>query len=332
MQAYTSPRRTLGFFGDNRLIIWCLGVVVVAAILLTGYFYNRHDIRIYADGKQVNLVMRGGTVTDALKKAKINVGEKDLVEPPLGTVLKQGQKIQITRMLQFTLTADGKETDYWATPGTVRHALKNRNIALNPGDVVTPGLEKALASGDRIEIVRFTEKYINQPVKIPFSVERRNDNSKERGYKKTVQEGKTGLIQRTVKVTMKNGKEVKREVVGEKVVSQPVNRVVAVGTMRVKVVSRGENIRFSRVIVMNASAYSHTGHRTSSGIYPYRGAVAVDPKVIPLGTRIYVEGYGYAKALDVGGAIKGNKIDLFFDSNQQANRWGRRSVKVYILN
>ncbi|HWI54253.1 MAG TPA: 3D domain-containing protein, partial [Desulfobacteria bacterium] len=100
----------------------------------------------------------------------------------------------------------------------------------------------------------------------------------------------------------------------------------------VKVVSRGERISFSRSIVMNSSAYSHTGHRTASGVYPYRGAVAVDPRVIPLGTRLYIEGYGYAKALDVGSSIKGNRIDLFFDTTQQANRWGRRSVKVYIIN
>jgi 3D (Asp-Asp-Asp) domain-containing protein len=82
---------------------------------------------------------------------------------------------------------------------------------------------------------------------------------------------------------------------------------------------------------MNASAYSHTGRNTASGIYPYKGAVAVDPRVIPIGTRLYIEGYGYAKALDVGSAVKGNKIDLFFETESQARRWGRRPVKVYVL-
>ncbi len=331
MQAYTSPRRTFGFFGDSRLIIWCLGVVVAAAIILTGYYYNRHNISIHADGKEVNLVMRGGTVADALKKAQIAVGEKDIVDPPLRTVLKQDQTVNITRMIKFTLLADGKESELWVTPGSVGNALKSLKIALNPGDQVIPGLETNLTPGENIEIIRFTEKTINQPVKVPFKVERKNDSSKERGYKKVIQEGQNGLIQRTVKITLKNGKEVKREVIGEKVVREPVNKVVAVGTMRVKVVSRGENIRFSRSLVMNASAYSHTGNRTKSGVYPYKGAVAVDPAVIPLGTRLYVDGYGYAKALDVGSAIKGNKIDLFFETTKQAYAWGRRSVKVYIL-
>ncbi|HWI54097.1 MAG TPA: 3D domain-containing protein [Desulfobacteria bacterium] len=332
MQAYTSPGRTLGFFGDNRLIIWCLGVVVAAAIILTGYNYNRHNISIYADGKEVKLIMRGGTVADALKKAKIAVSEKDIIKPSMATALKQDQKINITRMIRFTVLADGKELEYWAKPGSVRQALTSLNLALNPGDAVAPGLETKLTPGQNVEITRFAERIITQPIKIPFKVERRDDSSKERGYNKVVQEGHSGLLQRTVKITLKNGEEVKREVIGEEIVSEPVNKIVAVGTMRVKVVSRGKSIRFSRSLIMNSSAYSHTGNRTASGVYPHRGAVAVDPRVIPLGTRLYVEGYGYAKALDIGSAIDGNRIDLFFDTTQQAYRWGRRSVKVYIIN
>ena len=59
--------------------------------------------------------------------------------------------------------------------------------------------------------------------------------------------------------------------------------------------------------------------------------IAVDPRVIPLGTRLYVDGYGYGRALDVGGAIKGNRIDVFLPSEAECRRWGVRTVKVYIL-
>lgn len=76
----------------------------------------------------------------------------------------------------------------------------------------------------------------------------------------------------------------------------------------------------------SADGITATGHRAQKGI------AAVDPRVIPLGTLLYVEGYGYARALDVGGAIKGNKIDLCFDHVPQAMRWGRRNVRVHILN
>ncbi|MFT8872201.1 MAG: peptidoglycan-binding protein [Sporolactobacillus sp.] len=94
-----------------------------------------------------------------------------------------------------------------------------------------------------------------------------------------------------------------------------------------------------REFYANSTAY--TAHcngcsgTTATGINliqnPDAKVVAVDPSVIPLGTKLYVEGYGYAVAADTGGAIKGQKIDLFFNSNADALQWGRRTVKVQIL-
>ncbi len=88
-------------------------------------------------------------------------------------------------------------------------------------------------------------------------------------------------------------------------------------------------------MVMEATAYAGDGI-TASGNGTNRNpngysTIAVDPRVIPLGSRVYVEGYGYAIAHDTGGDIKGNRIDLFMNSEAECNSWGRRSVKVYIL-
>ncbi len=93
--------------------------------------------------------------------------------------------------------------------------------------------------------------------------------------------------------------------------------------------------RYSRVMQMEATAY--TTEDPGCGLYTARGSrlrkglVAVDPRVIPLGTRLYVVGYGYALADDTGGAIKGNKIDLAYESRAEAFKFGRRMVTVYIL-
>jgi 3D (Asp-Asp-Asp) domain-containing protein len=87
----------------------------------------------------------------------------------------------------------------------------------------------------------------------------------------------------------------------------------------------------SRELVVTATAYTHTGDATASGIYPYVGGVAVDPTVIPLGARLYIEGYGPARAIDTGGLIHGQRIDLFFDSESECRAWGRKQVKVYCL-
>jgi len=328
MQSYTSPGR---FVGGSRLILWCLGVVVAAGLVLTGFNYNRYEISVFADGKQTQLVIKGGTVADALDKANVVLGQKDIVEPSLKTQLTDKLSVKVTRMLRVTLTADGSTDDYWVLPGTVGQALKKLNVSLDSGDQVTPYSTKTLNPGDEIEVVRLSSRFVEESEKIPFRTERRDDHSVERGVTSIVRQGKEGLSQKTIKITLRNGKEISREVVGEKVVRQPVNKIVAVGTVSTKLVSRDDTIRFSKSLRVSATAYTHTGNNTASGIYPYKGAVAVDPRVIPMGTKLYIEGYGYGKALDVGSAIKGNKIDLFFETKAEAIRWGRRAVKIYIL-
>ncbi len=328
MQAYTSPGR---FLEDRRIILWCLGVVVAAGLILTGFFYNRNEIRIYADGKEIDLIMRGGTVADAIRKARLPVGENDIVEPPEQTVIKDDIKILITRRINVTVVADGKTVEELVPVGTVEQALKNLKIALNPGDQVIPELGKRISAGEIIEVFRFREESVTETVKIPFKVERRSDRSMEKGRTRIVREGREGLLQRTVKITLKNGKVISREVIAEKTLRTPVNKVVAIGTVNVKTVSRGGTIRFSRVLTVTATAYTHTGRRTAAGVYPYRGIVAVDPGVIPLGTKVYIDGYGYATAMDIGSAIRGNKIDVFMDTEKEARKWGRRSVRLYIL-
>jgi len=85
-----------------------------------------------------------------------------------------------------------------------------------------------------------------------------------------------------------------------------------------------------RQFTVGSTAYCLRGY-TASGTYVGPGTVAVDPRVIPLGTRLYVSGYGYATARDTGGAIRGNKIDVWFPSLGQCYQWGYRNVTVTIL-
>ncbi len=100
--------------------------------------------------------------------------------------------------------------------------------------------------------------------------------------------------------------------------------------------SRGGTFR-GRVVMMVATAYCPRrccGSRfgvTASGRQAEYGIAAVDPRIIPLGTALYVDGYGFAIAADVGSAIKGNRIDLCFPTHREATHFGRRSVRVLIL-
>lgn len=115
------------------------------------------------------------------------------------------------------------------------------------------------------------------------------------------------------------------------------------GTASYSLASRGDLSRYTKVYTMSATGYDpcmictgKTNGVTASGIQAVKGVVAVDPKVIPLGSRVYVETaggeyiYGTAIAGDTGGAIKGNKIDLCFGSHEEALSFGRRTVNVYV--
>lgn len=92
-------------------------------------------------------------------------------------------------------------------------------------------------------------------------------------------------------------------------------------------VSRGAE----RILTMEATAYTWTGNRTASGTWPAVGTVATDPEVIPLGTKIWVEGYGEAIAADTGGLVKGNIIDLYFPTESECWEFGRRQVEVRVV-
>jgi len=170
---------------------------------------------------------------------------------------------------------------------------------------------------------------------IPYPTLRKSSSELRSGSSKTVRAGMNGEKKVTYKVTYKDGVEIRRETVSTKTIKNPVPEVIAVGN-RSALASRGY-LSGRKMVVMSATGYSPDpsenggSSRTSTGLKIGHGVVAVDPRFIPLGTRLYIEGYGYAVAGDTGGAIKGNRIDLGHDTSSASNRFGRKKVKVYIL-
>jgi len=151
------------------------------------------------------------------------------------------------------------------------------------------------------------------------------------------QEGKPGAIIRTYQVSYEDGKPHKKQVKEER--QDPVPTVFYMGKAgNGWQPSRGDFIRH-RVLTMSATAYDPSPEtigpgatgRTRMGYVATRGMVAVDPRVIPLGSLVFVEGYGIALACDTGGAIKGNRIDLCYASKSVADAFGRKKVRVHIL-
>lgn len=236
----------------------------------------------------------------------------------------------LTGEVPVTFLVDGKTLNIRTQSENVQEFLDSQGIQLGPLDQVYPALTTLLQRDMKIRVVRVSVKTVYHENPLPFITERIANPEMPQGFARKAKEGKQGLERETWQIRYEDGKEVSRSCVGKEVLREPIPALVQYGTL--SVVSRGgQNIHFSKAYDMVATGYTHTGYNTASGIPPSPGVAAVDPRVIPLGTRLYVEGYGKVTALDTGGAIKGNRIDLFYETEQQALQWGVRNTKVYVL-
>lgn len=247
------------------------------------------------------------------------------------TVAAQAGKLPA---IKITLIADGSEWEYVTYKRTVKDVIHESGIALGPKDRVIPSLSSSIKQGSRIRVVRIKEEVITKNDPIPFKTITKFDNKSTARSQVVVTKGQPGERQVKTMVTYKDGVKIHTKTISSKVIKAPVNEVVVISKSAFLASRSGMKIPHMR---MKATAYDPslggTGKsgRTATGLRAGHGVVAVDPRVIPLGTKLYVEGYGFCIAGDTGGSIKGNRIDLGFNTYGEAKRFGRRTVTVYIL-
>ncbi|WP_277999047.1 ubiquitin-like domain-containing protein [Moorella sulfitireducens] len=288
------------------------------------------QVTLQVDGQEIEARTFAGQVGQFLNEQQVTLGLEDVVEPALDAPVIKGMVITVKRAVPVKIVADGQEREIWTPPVTVAEVLAKSGLTLQSQDRVTPDLAATVKAGDIIKITRVTYKTETVKREIDYRVERRPDREIEKGITRLVQKGQKGIQEETYRIIYEDGQETGRELVATRVVKEPVPEIIAAGTL--DTASRGgQSFRFERVIYAVATAYTHTGKLTATGVYPRVGTIAVDPSVIPLGTRLYVEGYGFGVAQDVGSAIKGNRIDVFLDTEAATIRWGVRRVKVYVL-
>jgi 3D (Asp-Asp-Asp) domain-containing protein len=157
-----------------------------------------------------------------------------------------------------------------------------------------------------------------------------------KGETQLISEGNDGVVKQTLLQHTVNGEVTSSELLDYEVVSFPVNDQYYLGVGGVITASDGTDYTYSYYMDVEATAYSYSaGSHTATGEPVGSGIIAVDPDVIPLHTSVYVTGnygdYGVCNAEDVGGSIKGNKIDIFMESEDACLAFGRRTMRVYIL-
>ena len=202
----------------------------------------------------------------------------------------------------------------------------------------------ATKEASAVEAVTYSE--VNETEEIPYNTVKRLNKELEAGKTVTVREGTPGKKVSSFKVKYVNGKEVSRELLNEYIEAQPVDKIVEYGDKADSntVVTSSGSFKYKYVIECTATAYDLSpeenggyGGMTATGVPLDKGVIAVDPRVIPLGSRVYIEAldgswsYGYAVAADTGGAIKGNRVDLCYRTRSECIQFGRRKCRVYVL-
>jgi len=312
------------------LFLRAVVLAVFVVFFVCGYAWAKKTVVLVVDGEEATVQAFSTTVGGLLEKQGISLQEKDEVIPAPETPLRDGMVICVNRAVNLSISVDGGVIAARTRQAKVKDVLAEYQVSLGEEDVVEPGLETPVTPEMKIRVDRIRTVTEVCEVPIDYETQKKYTVKLPQGSTRVVQEGKPGVERQTWQVVYKNGEEVNRQLAHQEVVAKPVDRVIMVGSGMV--VSRGgETFRYSEVREMVASAYTHTGNNTASGIYPHYGVAAVDTSVIPMGTKMYVEGYGYAIARDRGSAIKGNRIDLFFETRSEAMSWGVRRVKVYFF-
>ncbi len=311
-----------------KLLVGALGLVL---LVVSWGFALQKPVSIAVDGKVItDQVFFSRTVAQVLDKNDIVLGEHDLIRPELSYTVQKNTDINIIRAVKVFIIADGQKTEVITPPVTVKEAVAKAGFSLGEKDIIKTTAAELIEPDQEIEIIRVKEEEIIEEAVLPYGEERTTDDTLEKGLSKTLRRGENGAVLNTVRITFHNGEEAKREIIDSEIKVEPVNRIVAMGN--ITTVSRG-NLRldFKEALYVQASAYTYTGRNTATGLAPEVGMVAVDPQVIPMGSALYIDGYGYAKACDTGGAVRGNRVDLFMEDRSQCLRWGVRNVKLYLL-
>lgn len=223
---------------------------------------------------------------------------------------------------------------------TVGAVIREQGIKLGPHDMTVPPLSEPVTEGMEIELGLVERKVKAGKRKVPFATKTEYTDTLNVGEIIDVEPGQDGLEERETEGFILNGEEAFEKVLKSKVLVPSKNAKVLEGTaLKQKLYPLKKRARVWKTLTLEATAYypgpedtwPYSSGTSASGLKAGYGMVAVDPKLIRFKTPVYVEGYGYAIAGDVGGAIKGSKIDLCYDTYEEAVRFGRKKVKVYLL-
>lgn len=309
-------------------------------------------VAVEADGKtQETRVFYGDTVQTALTKLQIAVGGNDAVNPVPDTIITEETEIAIGRNCALSVTADGETKSAVLPKSTLEKALHAMGIALGEHDEISVPINTILEDGMEVTIARVMYQDVTSTQEVAFQTLEEDDSTMMKGETKVKTEGVNGVRTIVTRQKLVDGVLAGTEEISNEITTLPVDEQVLVGTKeKPKGVAsvdsangtitdvNGNVVRYKSVITGRCTAYTGGG-TTSTGVPAAVGRVAVNPNVIPYGTKLYIcspDGkvvYGYAIAADTGGGCMSGLIvsDLYFNTLEECRQFGSRQMSVYIL-
>lgn len=327
-------------------------VMICTATLISQTVFAESITYVITDGDQVLVHTTDATEPEeVLDEAGIALDETDLYETEAS---EDGFNITIIRGLDITLDVCGDATQVVSYGETVQQLLDRSGVTLKDTSTVSAALDAQVEDGMTIAITDTVVATDTYTLSIPFEVIYQDTDLLASGKEVVLNEGQEGQLLCTAEVTYINGSESNRTVISEEVATEAVAKVIARGTGNGKpsgskmpiigdgviITPEGDVLTYTHVDTYKATSYNRTevgGQVTSTGTKTRVGVVAVDPRLIPYGTRMFIvtkDGkyvYGVGTAEDCGGDIKNKRLDLFYETDAESRAFGVRDCWVYFL-
>lgn len=327
------------------------GDIIYAGLGETGFtssMLKAVEIKIDCNGEHRSVSLAKGSVVDVLERTGITPAYDEVVEPALSTPIAENLTVKIYKGKKLSITADGKTDSVYVPNGNVCDVLTELGYKLSDDDILNVNRNSNIEDADKIVIKRVTYKNETETQSVDFETVKKNSKDVELGKTKVQTEGKKGEALVTKRCKYIDGKKVSSETVDKKITKEPVDKVVLMGTKGSNVSNpagtftdnNGNTVAYSSVVTGSGTAYTApAGSLTATGVTAYHGGVAVNPNIIPYGSKLYIVStdgsfvYGYATAVDTGGALMAGTaiVDCFYNTYDECVNFGRRNVNVYIV-
>jgi len=279
------------------------------------------------------------TVAQALREAGVIVGPGDEVIPDMQAPLDADASVQIRHARAVTVALPDDHITVYTLERTVGDALTRAGITIPPDSFVEPSLDTPVVGGMSVRLVQLAEGNDVEREFIEHNTVYRSDASLGPGQTRTVA-GHDGVRVRRYAVGYVNGEEATRSLVEEYWEPEPADTVIYYPVQTGRGMTQPGEGTVAKTLRVYATWYNPASSgraasdpaygRTATGVQVTYGVIAVDPNVIPLGTKMFVPGYGYGVAADTGGAVKGYIIDLGYPDGVESD-WRSGWIDIYIL-